>query len=382
MNSSDRPGEPSFIKEGAACFQVGNAFFRPQTRVVRDLGVLMAALHRQQTGRLRVLDAMAGCGVRSLRYWQESGADWLWVNDGNPDIHPTLNANLQSLLEAGRGQVTQEEANRVFFTCHLKKDYYDLVDVDGFGAATPHLSTCLWATAIGGLIYLTSTDGRTATGHLPTQSLRFYAAYARSHPAAHEQGLRLLLGSLQQQAAARHLGIRPLFSLFTGETYRVMVRLLPKPMLTDQNYGFLGYCHGCGEYQTVSWRRLGRVSCQDCDRPPTLTGPLWLGSLHDPATLTDLIALADQWQWSDRAHLLRLMAAEATMPPYFYRLGDMGKQGQMDIPKRSHLIQALQAQGYRATATHIHAEAIKTDASLAICVAIARSITEPLPSPD
>jgi len=41
---------------------------------------LAAAVYRQKIGQLRVLEVMAGSGVRSLRYWLESGADELWVN--------------------------------------------------------------------------------------------------------------------------------------------------------------------------------------------------------------------------------------------------------------------------------------------------------------
>jgi tRNA (guanine26-N2/guanine27-N2)-dimethyltransferase len=53
------------------------------------------------------------------------------------------------------------------------------------------------ATKIGGLIYLTNTDGRTLTGHNLENSLADYGAYARNHPAAHEQGLRLIIAGLR-----------------------------------------------------------------------------------------------------------------------------------------------------------------------------------------
>jgi len=76
--------------EGRVKFKVGDAFYRPASALSRDLGVLAAALHRGDTGGLRVLDAMAGCGARSLRYWVESGADWVCANDANPDLNPIL----------------------------------------------------------------------------------------------------------------------------------------------------------------------------------------------------------------------------------------------------------------------------------------------------
>ncbi|NES23974.1 MAG: tRNA (guanine-N1)-methyltransferase, partial [Symploca sp. SIO3E6] len=98
------------------------------------------------------------------------------------------------------------------------------------------------------------------------------------------------------------------------------------------------------------------------------SGPLWLGALHQVHQLTRMRALAEEWHWLERVKLLNIMAAEANLPPYFYTLGEIGHRGKMDIPKRSHLIQALQAMGYRASPTHINAQAIKTDANISTCI--------------
>jgi len=370
--------------EGKARFQVGHTFYRSASQVVRDLGVLAAKIYRQDTGSLRVLDAMAGCGVRSLRYWLESGADSIWANEGNPDNSDILRENLYEAIAQGACQLTHLDARRVFFDCYNQSNYYDVVDVDCFGSAVPYLSTSLWATKINGLLYITSTDGRTATGHLPEKSVRVYGACARSHPAAQEQALRLLIGSTLQQAATKGLGIQPIFALFAGQTYRVMLRLLPSESLTPENYGFLGYCHHCGDYQTVTWRQLGRVTCPHDGEPLTLSGPIWLGSLHDRPFLLKMQALAQEKaqataqataqenHWLKRIELLKILMEEAELPPYFYTLGEIGRRGKMDIPKRDRLIQGLQQQGYQATATHINPEGIKTDANLTTCIEIAR----------
>lgn len=364
--------------EGKVNFVVGNAFYRVETQVTRDLGVLAARLYKCDIGRLRVIDAMTGCGVRALRYWLECGADWIWANDGNRDLQPILEENLQDLIDSGYGKTSYQEVTRVFFDCHNRQDYYDLVDVDCFGSPAPFLGSALWATKMGGLLYFTSTDGRTATGHLPDISLRVYAAYARCHPSAHEQALRLMIGNVQYQAATMGCGVEPIFSLFTGSTYRVMLRLLSSSCLTKKNYGFLAYCHSCGEYQSVSWRRLGRVfcPCQNQKKSPIISGPLWLGKLHDPQYLKRMITLAEQFGWLDRAKLLTLMQAEALLPPYFYTLSEIGKRGKINIPKRSHLINALLAQGYHAVPTHLNPQAIKTNASLAVCIEVGRSFNK------
>lgn len=361
--------------EGKAAFDVGNAFYRPTTKLVRDLGILAAKTYQQQTGKLRVLDAMAGCGVRGLRYVLEANAEAVWANEANPEIHPILQNNLASSLAFEQYKITRTDANRIFLDCYNRSDFYDLIDVDSFGAPVPFLSSVLWGTKIGGLLYLTSTDGRSTTGNAPSNSLKYYGAYARSHPAAHEQGLRLIMGSLQRQAATQERGVEPVFAYFTGETYRVMMRLVAKPKLTEDNYGWLGYCHHCGNYQVVSWRKLGKALCPEDGERPVITGPLWLGELHDRATLARMLFFAKQWGWREVVSLLEIMITEADFPPYFYSLQHIGKAGKLDLPKRNDLILALQQHGYRASRTHLNYQGIKTDASFTTCVEIAQHLS-------
>lgn len=330
-------------------------------------------LYRRDRGQLRVLDAMTGCGVRPLRYQLEAQADWVWANEGNPDLGPVLAANLAAGLRPDSYSITHQDANQVFFSCYQQRDYYDLVDVDNFGSPAPYASSALWATRLGGLIYLTSTDGRATSGRDPDRSLQTYGAYTRSHPAVYEQGLRLLIAYGVQQAAARGLGAEPVFSFFNGEVHRAMLRLTAGGW-QQKNYGFLGYCHVCGQFQTVAWRQLGQAACVcDSQHPPVISGPLWLGPLHDVEWVSQMAALAQEWGWRAQAALLRTMAAEATMPPYYYLLGDIGRRGQMDIPKRQRLIEALSDRQFRATVTHLNSQAIKTTAPLKDCIAIART---------
>lgn len=361
-------------QERKAQFEVGAAFYNHHSQTARDLGVLAASVYRQQHGSLRVLDAMSGCGVRSLRYWLESEADWVWSNEANPELYSILRQNLYPLIDAKRGEITCNDANRLLFDCYQKRNYYDLVDIDCFGAAVPYINTGLWAVKIGGLIYLTSTDGRRLTGHLSEGSLQAYGTYARTHPAAQEQALRIIVGSIQQQAAMRGMGVEPIFGFFCGQTYRIMIRLVPSVRLSSENYGFLGYCHRCGEYLTIPWRKLGGATCSYDSSPLTISGPMWLGKLYNCEWLKRMQQQAKRWQWQQSQALLEQMQGETDFPPYFYTLGEIGRRGKMDIPARSHLISALEAASYRAATTHINPQAIKTDADLHTCVAIARTL--------
>jgi tRNA (guanine26-N2/guanine27-N2)-dimethyltransferase len=364
-------------QESAAQFQVGVSFYRPESRLSRDLGVLAARCYRQQTGQLRVLDGMTGCGVRSLRYALEAEADLVWANDADPTIGAVLQANLSAQLPAHRYQISHQDLRRLLQHCYQEQDYYDLVDLDSFGNPAPFLQAALGATRLGGLLYLTSTDGRTTSGQVSAESLRLYGAYSRSHPAHHEQGLRILIGAVAQQAGSLGLRVDPVFSLFRGQIYRVMLRLSRRPWQPDYS-GFLGYCHTCGEFQVVPWHRLHQARCEhpNPSRPMVLSGPMWLGSLHDPEFLAQMQEQAQQLGWHTLVDLLASMMAEVALPPYFYTLGEIGRRGRLDVPNRQALITALQLQGYETSATHIDPQAIKTTASLATCIAESRRINQ------
>jgi tRNA (guanine26-N2/guanine27-N2)-dimethyltransferase len=377
MSEGGDPLSSDGLQEGAASFRVGSAFLRQESRVARDLGVLAAAVYQRDHLHLQVLDVMSGCGVRSLRYALEAKADYIWANEGNPDVAEVLQQNLRTQLPQTQVTLTIGSAQRILSECLQQQRYFDLVDLDCFGSPSAYLSHCIQATRIGGLLYLTTTDSRTCAGHNPVASLKYFGAYARAHPAAHEQGLRLLLGSTMQQALMLGWEIVPIFSVFQGQIYRVMVRLNAGQYWHETQFGFIGYCHDCGHYQTVSWRGLNRASCphHEPHRPLTLSGPLWLGPLHDAVYLGKMRNLAQQWQWLQQDSLLAVMATEIPFPPYFLTLAELGRRGKMDIPKRDRLIAALQDHGYGAVMTHINPQAIKTNASFRECLAIAKKIS-------
>lgn len=362
-------------------FQVAGAFYRSSMATVRELGVLAAAVYRQTQGQLRVLEPMAASGVRSLRYGLEAGADYLWVNDGNPALKPLLQGNLgryfgrEGLAHPLAYRVTSLRAEQIFALCVLKDDRYDLVDLDPFGSPQGYSVTALDALKPGGLLYVTATDGQILGGHAPEQCLERYGAYGRSFPCAQEQGLRIMVGHWLAAAQGRGWSLRPLLSTFTGQTFRVMLRLERRRQSLGSTYSFLGYCQGCGAYSRVSWRKLSRATCvhHDPPQPLTLSGPLWLGPLHDRSHVAALRALADQWGWSRAIVTLDAMAAEADLPPYHFSLGEVGRWGHQDPPPRDPFFATIRAAGYPVAALHWNPQRFKTDAPWPLCLALARA---------
>ncbi|KAF2305765.1 hypothetical protein GH714_008119 [Hevea brasiliensis] len=236
-------------------FETGETFFRHESAKGRDLGVLAAALYKQSKGRLRVLDAMCGCGIRSCRYLLEAKADFVLANDANDEYRGVIVGNLKKVErgfgDARRWAVSHFDANRVLMECYLQRDFFDLIDIDSFGS-----------------------------GHRPYCSLAAYGAYVRPMPCSNEIGLRMLIGIMGSSATATNVEI------------------------LDHFHGKLGQ---------ISCSCRSNKVCS----PVTVSGPLWTGPLHSATFITEMLTLAEQWGWmgnsagADLDKLLRRMLDES-----------------------------------------------------------------------
>ncbi|KAF5836780.1 S-adenosyl-L-methionine-dependent methyltransferase [Dunaliella salina] len=322
-------------------FLTGPAFYRPESGLSRDLSTLAAAVHKRRSGSLKVLDLMAGSGIRSARYMKQAGAD-VWCNDLDPRLRetqvmnllcPDLEAKDQSsneeallskahILRPGglnrdvweweqRGvganiRVSQVDATRILTACFLNEDFYDVIDIDSFGSDSRFIGSSLDAVKHGGLLYLTSTDGFSAGGHRPARSLAAYGAFVRAGlPSSNENGLRMLIGVAVREGAVRGLKVTPVFSLYSfhGPVFRAMLRVTRSSQWPHKDYGFIGYCHVHGQTSKVPWKDLSGAVCTCCGlskkgKPLSLSGPIWTGPLHDRDELQSIAdeAAARGWQ--------------------------------------------------------------------------------------
>ncbi|KAK5832749.1 hypothetical protein PVK06_016552 [Gossypium arboreum] len=305
--------QPNQITERGILFYTGDTFFRHESATGRDLGVLSAALYKQSKGQLRVLDAMCGCGIRSLRYLVESKADFVLANDANESHRRVILDNLAQVErlegEKKRWVVTHCEANRILTDCYLQRDYFDYIDLDSFGSHSSFfLRAAFSSLKLDGLVYVTSTDGYSSGGHRPFHSLSAFGAYVRPMPYANELGLRILIGGAVREASVLGYRVTPLFSYYSyhGPVFRVLLRMNRGKLPEKRDYGFICYCNRCGNSQAVSWDELGQIRCP-CNNSTkdaaslVVSGPLWTGPLHSGAYIMEMLNLAEQWGWVGKA---------------------------------------------------------------------------------
>ncbi|VVA18519.1 PREDICTED: tRNA [Prunus dulcis] len=402
--------ESEFQTERGLKFDIGETFFRHESATGRDLGVLAAALYKRSKGKLRVLDALCGCGIRSLRYLIEAEADFVLANDANDDNREVITENL-SQVESSSGDdprwaVTLSDANRIMTECYLKRNFFDLIDIDSFGSDSSFLRSAINALKLDGLLYVTSTDGFSSGGRRPQQTLAAYGAYVRPMPYSNELGLRMLIGGAVRVASVLGYRVTPLFSYYSyhGPIFRVMLRVNRGKLPDNRNYGFISYCHNCGSSQEYSWAELGRMSCpcsdskvQGCvsllklalihvvvSKSLIVSGPLWTGPLHDTIYITEMLHLAEEWGWAgsgsgtDLDKLLNQMVAESDprLPFGYTKLDEVASRAKVNSPPLRAVMSTLEKEGYAASRSHIESNAIKTNCSMAGCIRIAKQLQQ------
>jgi len=374
--------------EGAARLQVGAGFFRPASRPARDLGVLLLADLVQRHARpdsasasepVAVLDAMAGCGIRALRYGLEAlvhapGAV-LWVNDADPDRLPLLQRNLAPLAPLGlQVQAGSQTAQQLLAGCLLQRRRFDCLDLDAFGCPSALVPLALEAVRLDGLLYLASTDGRSPTGHDRSGAVRRLGAAARAHPASWELALRLQIGVIARAAWAQGRSIEPVLSFSEGRTFRTAVRLKRHAAGGElAQLGLLAHCHGCGDQQVQSLLQLRQWQpclCSPTQPPLAISGPLWIGPLQHQPTLARLQDLADAGDPAlgpslgvDTTRLLGRLSADPGDLPRCWPTSSIGRHlGRGGAPPLQALVAQLQQQGFRAGTSGVMPGQLRSDA--------------------
>ncbi|MEB3322510.1 MAG: N2,N2-dimethylguanosine tRNA methyltransferase [Synechococcaceae cyanobacterium] len=329
----------------------------------------------------RVLDALAGCGIRSLRYALEGGAAAIWANDADAARRPLLTTNLERVGAPQDVRITSLDARRLLAEALVKGERFDLVDLDAFGCPSALIAPALEVLAHRGVLYLTGSDGRSPTGHDRPAAVRRLGAAARVHPASWEIALRLQLGVVARCAWMQGHGLEPLLSFSEGRTFRTAVRLRRRPAAGEEReLGLVAHCHRCGDQQVQSLLRLGRWRGCGCGGSLAVSGPLWIGALQDPPTLAAMAAQASGTAARIAPASLRLLerlGADPGTPPRCWPTAEIGRRLGTGPPPLAALVAALQAAGHPSRASGIMAGQLRSAAPWPRILATARGLALP-----
>lgn len=373
--------------EAAACLELGEGFFRPDSRPSRDLSVLLV-LHQVQQPRfqdhpIQLLDLMSGCGIRALRWALEAGLDrsaekqrppaLLWANDADPDRAPLLQRNLAPLQTMGINlQLHHQRATRLLARALIERRCFDLIDLDAFGSPNALLQPALQVMAFDGVLCLASSDGRGPTGHDRCSGIRSLGAAARAHPASWELALRLQLGVLARQAWMLGRGIQPLFSFSDGRTFRLAVRIKRTPRPEEETLlGLLARCQACGAQSIqplINLQGWPACCCAAGLGRWAISGPLWLGQLQAQDFLAEMLLLAAETSESVSPvsrRLLQRLQADPGLPVCCWSSAELASRLALaETPPLKGLVEALRTAGHKAFRSAVMPGQLRTDATL------------------
>ncbi len=391
------------IKEGKARLKVPNpskylrmdgvyepawapVFYNPQMILNRDLSVIALATiikHVFSSRETVVLDALAGTGVRAIRYCIEVPDTTLCMaNDVDPRAAELIKENAAINNIQNKVKVFCEDANILMYKLKREKCKVDFIDIDPFGSPAPYVRASLWCVRSGGVVTYTATDTAPLSGSRWWAGTRRYDANIVKTDIGHEVGLRVLLGYIARRAAEIDKYVIPLLTYYDRYYYRVYVQVIKSAKraydMVKRNIGYLEYCPNCCYRNLVN--EIERVSCPNCGVKLHLIGPLWVNSTSSKEFISHTLECVRGYEYEylqsieDIRKLLEKLLPEIEAP-LVYNIVRISQKLKVNIPKREEIIKCLRELGFKAVAAHFQGNYVRTNASIEEVTYCLRSLT-------
>jgi len=235
---------------------------------------------------LRILDALAASGLRSIRYVKEcySVLDELQgnvvkeviVNDLDEAAVDQAHENVHfNKVDPAVVRPQHGDALDVMYAVRGKHDSekFDVIDLDPYGSAAPFLDAAVQGVASGGLLCVTCTDMVVLSGSHPETCFGRY----RSMPMPngrylHELALRILLHTIEAKANTYGRTIRPILSVGMNFYIRVYVEIHDHKAAVVSSSLRIGHVYQstqCPSFFTVPQGVLKKNTYMPCRGPPS-----------------------------------------------------------------------------------------------------------------
>ena len=404
---------PTHMPRGPAA-KSGTGFINPAMAPARTRSILLlqdALEHGWVNGDrpIRALDALSATGIRVRRWKNEIRSDLqsrlhITANDLDADALKWAIESIRSDAPVGSSFVPddeQEQPNSVekngirFQHCDARlamiQGSFQWIDIDPFGSPITFIDSALQALGRVGVLEVTATDTAALTGSSATSGRRRYGHKGIVDLYAHDDAVRVLLGSIATRAAQLDRAVEPILALFDGHHVRVSVLVRKSKQGADKTS------------KNIGWRVRTEgmpykfVNHPDSNELEKSSGPMWIGPIwneeiclrmtEDNAVKTCLATANDiarakklglEWSEADRVYAEReirrsvrfisdaapLMSTEHLLLA-FDQLPGFAEVG--SLPTMERLIEALNRIGYKTArvpdlrpfiATHAPFEAV------------------------
>jgi len=400
-------------------------FYNPAQVFNRDLSILVISvfakyhqidyeerrkkreLRAKETGKilkespppgLKVLEALAATGIRSIRYAKELEAiRSIVANDLDETAVAHIRRNMaHNEIPADRIEVTCEDANCHMYTRRCRgpsgigDNAYDVIDLDPYGTTAPFLDAAVQAVADGGLLCITSTDMPILGGNNPETCFARYGGAAIKANYVHEMALRLVMHATSTAAARYGREARALVCVSIDFYVRLFVRIFDSPARAKYQASKTGLVHQCVQCESFFVQTLGDATgegnakfkpprvvtpgpdCPECSNRMKIGGPFYAGNLYDQDFVKDCLEACNRegastllpgiTSWKKIRGLLTAISEEHGDVVLHYKLPNLCKGLKLEPMPLKQFRGTLAALGYRVSHFHREPEAIKTDA--------------------
>ncbi len=338
------------ITEGSAKIEIAGklekisrelpVFYNPAMAFNRSLTVLL--LNSLNKEEMRILDLLAGSGIRSLRFLLELEKKKLKeiiINDGKKGFRRVMKKNLRlNKIKLNKKIVLQEqEANRFL----VSAEGYDYIEIDPFGSPNEFLNNTIKHLAREGVLGVTATDTAPLAGKYPAACQRNYWAKPLRGELQHELGLRILIRKVQLMGAQFDKALTPIFSFYKDHYYRVFFFCEKGKQKADGvmlEHEYFLYCPTCLN-RKVSFFNKEKCSC---GKEFVFAGPLWIGQLFDKVLAGEMCR---KNTYPELQKFLEIAEKEAEVKTVgFYCMHVLAGNLKKDIPKKEIIMAKLKKQ--------------------------------------
>ncbi|KZS99834.1 N2,N2-dimethylguanosine tRNA methyltransferase [Laetiporus sulphureus 93-53] len=327
----------------------------PKPKQVKKRGVKCPMHH---PCRSVILEALSATGLHSIHYAKEiCHRESRITNDYSPATINGLADNTET-IEAGSSETPKRQGSKpvppkvrhhpsaLMYDYRTERACVDVVDLDPYGAAAPFIDAVVQCMNDGGLVCVTCMNLSVLA------TLNYLEKWCALLCASSSSGaLRLVLHTILTSIARYGRYIQPLLSLSIDFYVHLFVRIytsaneVTKAFSGNINYHFKAHAG------------------------LTVTGPMWSGSIHDPAFISKVLehieASNDKYGTSARMKGMLTVAKEELNTPFYFMPAKIAGTFHCICPALDEVALALLHAGHQISRSHISAGSLKTTATRA-----------------
>ncbi|KTW25646.1 N2,N2-dimethylguanosine tRNA methyltransferase [Pneumocystis carinii B80] len=365
-----------------------------EKKVLKDINKFNFMNKQQEIclAKFNILDAFSATGIRAIRYIKEiENVEYVVANDNAKTSIDMIKKNSMYNDVFEKVKPSHEDARFIMYKHVIQRKYFDVIDLDPYGTASPFIDGAVQCISDGGLLCVTCTDlAVLAGGGYPEKCFSNYGSMPFRHSVfCHEQALRIVLHTISSSCARYGRYITPLLSIYSDFYIRLFVKIETSPYNVKflHNNIMMSYlCSGCYTFYN---QPIGKTSpsknlntykhfnsqgpivnpnCEFCGFKLHISGPMWSGPLHDKEFVKSALNILesesiDIYETLPRMKKLFLIIEDELVNPFYYSPAHLSKILHCQTPPLKDVVSALINSGYLVSLTHASPGCIKTNAS-------------------